>query len=152
MWVYLTILGMGLGAGYWVCYPLLKPQKVASPTEPASEGSLENLKIEKEEIYSAIKEMELDHTMGKLSKEDYLRLREKYRAKALGNLKEMDELERNAGLSKDIEDEIEKEVLTLRTDMGKGRQGGTAFCTQCGKERSLKDRFCSWCGAKLAKA
>ena len=151
MWVYLTILGMGLGAGYWVGYPLLKPRKVASFAEPASENSLENLKIEKEEIYSAIKEMEFDHKMGKLSEGDYLNLREKYRAKAIGSLKGMDELESKGGVSKDIEDEIEKEVLTLRMDIGKGSQGGTAFCTQCGKERSLKDRFCSWCGAKLAK-
>jgi hypothetical protein len=110
MWVYLAIIGMILGAGYWVCYPLLMPRKFDSPAEPKSEDFLGDLKIEKEEIYSAIKEMELDHKMGKLSEDDYLNLREKYSAKAIGTLKRMDALESKEVFSKEVEDEIEKEV------------------------------------------
>jgi hypothetical protein len=153
MWVYLTIIGMILGTGYWVCYPLLKPRKFDSPGEPPSEDSLGDLKREKEEIYSAIKEMELDHKMGKLSEDDYLNLREKYRAKAVGTLKRMDELEGREVFSEDIEDEIEKEVSALRREDRKvtPARGEPVFCTQCGKKRSLEDRFCSWCGAELAK-
>ncbi len=134
-------------------YPLLKPRKFDSPAESTSEDSLSGLKIEKEEIYSAIKEMELDHKMGKLSQEDYLNLREKYRAKAIGSLKRMDELESKGGVSEDVADEIEKEVLALRKDGPKvtSKKGGALFCTQCGKKRSPGDRFCSWCGTKLAK-
>jgi len=153
MWVYLAIIGMSLGAGYWVGYPLLKPRKSDSPAEPSSEDSLGDVKIEKEEIYSAIKEMELDHKMGKLSQEDYLNLREKYRAKAIRSLKRMDELESKGGVSKDIVDEIEREVLAIRNDRRKVRskRGKSLFCTQCGKKRSPEDRFCSWCGARLTK-
>ena len=153
MWVYLTILGMGLGAGYWVGYPLLKPRKVASFAEPASENSLENLKIEKEEIYSAIKEMEFDHKMGKLSEADYHTLKDRYRAKAISSLKGMDELEGKKGFSRDIGNEIEKEVSALRRGRGKGapKRGEVLFCTQCGKRRPPGDRFCSSCGTKLAK-
>jgi hypothetical protein len=151
MWIYLAIIGMSLGAGYWVGYPLLKPRKSDSPAEPSSEDSLGDVKIEKEEIYSAIKEMELDHKMGKLSQEDYLNLREKYRAKAIRSLKRMDELESKGGVSKDIVDEIEREVLAIRNDRRKVRskRGKSLFCTQCGKKRSPEDRFCSWCGARL---
>jgi hypothetical protein len=153
MWVYLAIIGMSLGAGYWVGYPLLKPRKFDSPAEPSSTDSLGDLKVEKEEIYSAIKEMELDHKMGKLSQEDYHVLREKYRTKAIGSLQRMDELERKGGAPEGIEDEIEKEVSAIR---GGRQQGGSkkekaVFCTQCGKKRKPQDRFCSWCGAGLAK-
>jgi len=153
MWVYLAIIGMGLGAGYWVGYPLLKPRKFDSPSEPTSEDSLRDLKMQKEEIYTAIKEMEFDHKMGKLSEEDYHTLREKYRAKAIDSLKRVDELERKKGFSKDIEDEIEKEVLALRRGGGKvtPKKGGDIFCTQCGRRRSPGDRFCSWCGTRMAK-
>ena len=153
MWVYLAIIGMSLGAGYWVGYPLLRPRKFDSPAEPGSEDSLRDLNTKKEEIYSAIKEMEFDHKMGKLSEEDYLNLREKYRAKAIGSLKGMDELKRKKGFSRDIEDEIEKEVLAIRRDGRKGRpkRGEAVFCTQCGRRRSPGDRFCSSCGTKLAK-
>lgn len=154
MWVYLAIIGMSLGAGYWVGYPLLKPRKFDSAAEPNPEDSLGDLKIEKDEIYSAIKEMELDYKMGKLSEEDYLDLREKYRAKAVGSLKRMDELEEKGGPSEDVEDEIEKEVLAIRGDHRKVRskRGKALFCTQCGKRRSPGDRFCSWCGVRLAKS
>ncbi len=153
MWVYLVIIGMSLGAGYWVGYPLLKPRKFDSPAEPTSEDSLRDLKIQKEEIYSAIKEMEFDHKMGKLSEDDYLNLREKYRAKAIGSLKGMDELEGKKGFSRDIGNEIEKEVSALRRGRGKGtpKRGGAVFCTQCGRRRSPGGRFCSWCGTRLAK-
>ena len=153
MWVYLVIIGMSLGAGYWVGYPLLKPRKFDSPAEPTSEDSLRDLKIQKEEIYSAIKEMEFDHKMGKLSEDDYLNLREKYRAKAIGSLKGMDELEGKKGFSRDIGSEIEKEVSALRRGRGKGtpKRGEVLFCTQCGKRRPPGDRFCSSCGTKLAK-
>jgi hypothetical protein len=153
MWVYVAIIGLCLGAGYWVGYPLLKPRKFDSPIEPNSEDSLANVKIEKEEIYSAIKEMELDHKMGKLSQEDYLNLREKYRDKAIGSLKRMDELERKGEVPKDIEDEIEREVSTLRMGgkTGKPRKAAAVYCTQCGKKGSPEGRFCSWCGARLTK-
>ncbi len=153
MWVYLTIIGMSLGAGYLVGYPLLKPRKSDLFAEPSFADSLGNLKIEKEEIYSAIKEMDLDHKMGKLSKEDYHDLREKYRAKAIGSLQRMDELEKKGGGLEDVEDEIEKEVLAIRGDRQKGgsKRRKVLFCTQCGTKRSPQDRFCSWCGARLGK-
>jgi hypothetical protein len=153
MWVYLAIIGLSLGAGYWVGYPLLKPRKFDSPAESTSEDSLGGLKIEKEEIYSAIKEMELDHKMGKISEEDYLDLRGKYRAKAIGSLMRADELEGKKDFSRNIEDEIEKEVLAIRRDGPKGtsKKGEVLFCTQCGKRWTPGDRFCSSCGTKLAK-
>lgn len=151
MWVYLAIIGMVLGAGYWVAYPLLKPQELNASPEPTLDDSVSELKRAMEEIYSAIKEMELDHKMGKLSGEDHLKLREKYMAKAIDNLKKRDALKGKGGLPRDIEEEIEKEVLTLRMDEKKGRQGKTAFCPQCGQKRSPEDRFCSMCGKKLAK-
>lgn len=153
MWVYLVIIGMSLGAGYWVGYPLLKPRKFDSPAEPTSGDALDDLKMQKEEVYSAIKEMEFDHKMGKLSEEDYLDLRGKYRAKAIGSLKRVDELEGKRGFSRNIDDEIEKEVLAIRRDGRKGapKRGEVLFCTQCGKRRPPGDRFCSSCGTKLAK-
>lgn len=150
MWVYLAITGIVLGAGYWVGYPLLKPKNPGSPPATIPEDFLADLKIEKEEIYSALKEMELDHKMGKLSGDDHLKLREKYMAKAIDNLKKTDELEGKGGLARGIEEEIEKEVLTLRIDNKKRRQGKTAFCPQCGKKGTPEDRFCSRCGKKLA--
>ncbi len=95
----------------------------------------------------------MDHKMGKLTEEDYLNLRGKYRAKAIGSLEKMDELEGKKDSSRDIEDEIEKEVLAIRGGGPKGtsKKGEVLFCTQCGKRKKPGDRFCSSCGTKLKK-
>lgn len=151
MWVNLAIIGMGLGAGYWVCYPLLRPRKLESPSKFTSRDSLRGLRVEREEIYSAIREMDLDYKMGKLSEEDYIGLREKYKAKAIDSMKRMDEPERREDFSDDIQGEIEREVLAIRRGRRKaGPKGKKAlFCTQCGRRRSPGDRFCSSCGKNL---
>lgn len=151
MWVYVAILGMILGVGYWVGYPLLRTRELDPSTEPASGDALHDLKIEKEELYSAIKEMEFDHKTGKLSEEDYIKLREKYKTKAINSLKRMDELGGKEDISKEIEDEIEKEVLALGKDGFKVRpkEEEVVFCTQCGERGSPGDRFCSRCGTRL---
>ena len=99
-----------------------------------------------------------DYKMGKLSEEDYLNLREKYRTRAIGSLKKMDELKREKDVPKDMEgemgNEIEKEVLALRRGGRKvtSKRGEALFCTQCGGKRAPGDRFCSWCGTKLSTA
>lgn len=154
MWVDLAIIGMGLGAGYWVSYPLIRPQKLGSPFKSTAGNSPRDLKIGREEIYSAIREMDLDYKMGKLSERDYIGLREKYKAKAIDSMKKMDELESKEDFSEDIQGEIEREVLAIRRDRRKaGPKGKKAlFCTQCGRRRSPGDRFCSWCGTSLTNS
>ena len=60
------------------------------PPEPASEGA--RWEKQKTDAYSAIKEAEFDRQMGKLTDEDYHLLREKYEARALEALSQLDRL------------------------------------------------------------
>jgi rubrerythrin len=146
MWEYLGVIGMILGSGYWVSYPLLEPRRSGSSAE-ASEDLLHELEAEKEEIYRAIKDMEFDYKMGKLSGDDYRNLSERYRAKAVESLKRIEEQAgREKDLAEEIEEEIEKEVLALRE---RPKKGEGFFCTQCGQKASPGDQFCSRCGRKL---
>jgi hypothetical protein len=73
---------------------------------------------------------------------------------AIDCIKAIDELQMNknrqTGLSvKDLENEIEREISTLRASVPP--TAAEVFCTQCGQRTSSEDRFCSKCGAKLTK-
>lgn len=56
------------------------------------EHLLENLVSQKEHTYAAIKELDFDYNMGKLSEEDYQELKKQYKQKAVDILKQIDEL------------------------------------------------------------
>ncbi len=53
----------------------------------------DHLLSEKESLYSAIKELDFDHEMGKLSDEDYKQLKNEYTEKALAVLKDLDHID-----------------------------------------------------------
>jgi hypothetical protein len=53
----------------------------------------EHLLSEKESLYAAIKELDFDHEMGKLSDEDYKQLKNEYTEKAVTVLKALDHKE-----------------------------------------------------------
>lgn len=151
MWIDLAVIGMILGSAYWVSYPILSSRKAGACDESPFREGLLDLEIQKKEVYTAIKEMEFDHKMGKLSEEDYRQLTERYTSKAIGSLRKIEELEREENRSRDIESEIEKEIMALRQGELRGRikSGKFSFCTQCGRKASSGDRFCSQCGEKL---
>lgn len=60
---------------------------------------LEELHSERDALYQAIRELELDYQTGKLSQEDYRALRRDYQAKAARLLKRLDALGASAGVT-----------------------------------------------------
>ncbi len=133
--------------------------EVKSPS-PAAERLL-SLNNKKETLYSAIKDIEFDHGLGKLSKEDFEELDSKYKSEAAEVLREIDDIEKQTGIMS-LDDEIEKEVLSQRksnpniddaieSEVSAFRSAGANSdnCSQCGAHYSAEDSFCSKCGAKL---
>lgn len=91
----------------------------------------EELESRKTEIYAAIKDIEFDYQMGKLSEEDYKELKQQYRLEAVDLLKEIDKAE------------------GIRPG-NHGSPTAVKFCSQCGVPASKSDHFCASCGAKLS--
>lgn len=91
----------------------------------------EELETRKSEIYAAIKDIEFDYQMGKLSEEDYRELRNQYRSQAVALLKEIDA------------------VSDIRPQQS-SRGTRVKFCSQCGTPVGKDDQFCADCGASLA--
>lgn len=154
MWEYIAILLILAVVGYLLFEPLLRPHRLKGPSPRAERLREKELQKRKEDIYAAIKEMDFDLGMGKISREDYEDLRSEYKSRAVQILKELD----TADEASELETAIEKEVEQLRKkSKPRKRGGGTAkttpgailFCSQCGGKADSNDNFCRDCGAKL---
>lgn len=104
----------------FVCYPFFTRNKDTSlyiEEEGLYEGdkdpSISYLEYEKDHIYRAIKEIDFDYGLGKLSEDDYSDLRNQYIYQAAEIVNKLDGL----ALEKDDnpEDSIEKEILNARS-------------------------------------
>lgn len=149
---YAVIIGVILGSGYWIINPLLKPRLFDETINPKADEMLRELEFKKEGAYAAIRELEFDTYLGKLSKEDYEVLKQQYMREAVNSLKRIDELQMPKSKPKnmpeaEIENTIEEDILTLRKH--KSAPNADAFCTQCGVKISCRDRYCFACGTKL---
>jgi hypothetical protein len=83
-----------IGSVAWlVVVPFFRPrQDTLAPVEPDNQQNLlERWERQKKEAYAAIKEAEFDRQTGKLTEEDYDFLRNKYEARALEALTQLDQ-------------------------------------------------------------
>ena len=101
----------------------------------------------KEQLYSSIKELEFDHSVGKLSDDEYRRQRGILEDQAVGVLRELDQLNGFPTSEQQIA-RIERDIAEMRSRAD--RPGAPAFfCTACGAAGGASHRFCSQCGARL---
>jgi hypothetical protein len=132
-----------VGAAYWIVSPLLRPVRSEDTSDTRREEALLQLEMRKEVALSAVKELEFDLNMGKISDEDYEALKEQYANDAAGYMKEIDRM--TAGPKKqapDTDKELEEEIRAFRRKPGR-------FCAQCGTPFAADDKFCAQCGEKL---
>lgn len=160
--VTVLIAVVAIGAIAFVAYPLFKRTE---DLDVAFAGMMdpvwEHLVAQRDAMYSAIKDLEFDHAMAKLSDADYKTLRGKYESKAVAILQELDNLSaaRQSGERTPLTDDaIERQVAMLRRApineslkcprCGTPHQAGDVFCAKCGM--SLKGKRCSTCGKRAA--
>ncbi|PJF47162.1 MAG: hypothetical protein D6709_01710 [Chloroflexi bacterium] len=109
----------------------------------------EALAQERRAVISAIRELDFDYHTGKISAEDYKRLREARVARGAQILRELAELADEHGAT-DVEAEIEAQVARLRkVATSDGRAPARAVCPSCSRVVGADDKFCSQCGRRL---
>ena len=145
----IVIALMIVGAVAIVAYPLFKQSNQLDVTfAGTSDPVLEGLVSQRDAMYSAIKDLENDHAMGKLSDADYKSLRAKYEAKAVAILQELDNVvgsEPSARAARDDE-AIEREIARLRRSTA---TNASMKCPKCGTLHTAEDVFCAKCGTSL---
>jgi predicted nucleic acid-binding Zn ribbon protein len=144
----ITIAIIIIAAIAFVAYPLFqRSDELDVAFVGMSDPVIENLIAQRDATYSAIKDLENDHTMGKLSDSDYRSLRAKYETKAVAILQELDSLTgaKAKGRTSSREEMIEQEVGRLR----RAAATGSTHCPKCGTPHAPDDVFCAKCGASL---
>lgn len=131
-----------------VAWPYLNDGRGLDPAfAKTADPALENLVIQRDATYAAIKDLEFDHAMGKLSDADYGSMRAKYETKAVGILQELDQFkatQKRAPQPGESDAEIERQVKVLR----RGTAAPTR-CPKCGTPYGPDDAFCAKCGESL---
>jgi hypothetical protein len=138
--VALAFCGMTL---YRVLEPLLRPGKAAARAAESRESvRLRELVHEKQLVLKAIREIEHDYHMRKISEPDYKDMSQRYRARAMRLIREIDAGDDFRGL-------IEQELKTrLAAQDAAARLG----CPGCGTINDEDAKFCKKCGRALGPA
>jgi len=138
------IVGMALllGVAFYVCYPFFAPQQGVS-LSAGQRG--QRLQEHKEQLYVAIKELEFDQELGKLSSEDHQRLRLQLETEALAVIQQLDEVNADPDPD-DLLQQLEREV-SARRDTSTSPEAES--CPSCQAERRADDLFCSRCGSRF---
>lgn len=119
----------------WVINPLLKKERRRTDfrdSEPALEGDQHTQGL------MALRDLEFDHSTGKVSEEDYLSLR----AKLLTQIAAA--LETRAENNDRLDAQLEEKILARRKNKLAART-----CDQCGDALEASDHFCRSCGAPV---
>jgi hypothetical protein len=109
----------------------------------AGEHQLSALQAERDKVLTMIREIEMDHAMGKIGADDFQMQRATLVARGSSVLREIDRLGA-AAATDDKDAAIEAAVAARR---GRTPPGPKGFCRRCGQPLQRGDRFCARCGA-----
>lgn len=110
------------------------------------------LRDEKKRVLRAIKELDFDYGMGKLSKEDYESVRADYQMRAIAVMRELDG---GGELHPDLQAELERiergeEAPGKPEDTPPEEKPAVSTCAHCEGENDLDAKFCKHCGKPIA--
>ena len=149
-----------LGVLAFIAYPLFNPSPEEGTETPVA---LDGLLSQRDAAYDAIRDLDFDFQMGKLSESDYATMRERYKGRAAVALEQIDETSRVSAatlaeeqiaklraakqVAPTADDAIEREIARRRAN--KGAAGGLR-CDKCRTPYKTGDTFCAKCGNQLA--
>jgi hypothetical protein len=118
MWIAMLIaLVLSVGALAFVVWPLLKPGPAPAMVE---DDRLTELLGRKDAVLKAIKDLEFDYQVGKLSEEDYQLYDQRLRRQAVALLQQIEQV---APQSADIDAAMEAEIAQRRRVLEPARAG-----------------------------
>lgn len=135
-----TIIGLVIVVvcAIYISLPLWTDAEVESIAEVSETSELEK---EKNAALEAIREIDFDLRVGKLSEEDHAALRADLEKRALAA---MSALDKNASTEPDLR-------AVPGQGEGSGGDGAAGFCPACGHQFKSDAGFCISCGTKLPK-
>jgi hypothetical protein len=170
--VFLMLTTAVLGWVLWVLFraaiELIK-EPAALETARASGRRRKELEREKAALLKALKELEFDHEMGKISDADYREIGGQYRARATRVMRQLD-LDANVVdyrdlVERDVKARVQDRAAAPETPVAKPapkaapanepaaiRPAERPRCAKCSTENDADAEFCKRCGQALAAA
>jgi len=125
-----------------ICIPLFRRDDTLESTI-IEETEWDLLQRKKDVVLGNIQDLDFEYKCGKLSEEDYQKIRGEMSAEAAVVFQEIDSIES----SKDLDALIRREVSARKNKTKTGSP--TTVCPSCRAQNPLTNRFCAECGAKL---
>ncbi len=122
-----------------MCAPLFRKEETLE-SAIIEETEWDLLQRKKEVILGNIQDLDFEYKCGKLSAEDYQKIRAEMNAEAAVVFQEIEKLES----SRDLDALIRREI-SARKDRP------TIACPSCGGKNPNTNKFCAECGAKLKR-
>jgi hypothetical protein len=113
------------------------------------------LEREKQALLKALKELDFDHEMGKVSKKDFEEISQQYRARAIRVMRQLDDAagDYEKMIARDLAARLGKPTGTGDTVMASAAAAIVAAplgaCAKCNTRNDDDAEFCKKCGAKL---
>lgn len=155
-----------LGQLYAMVWALSRPERMAQVGQAAGSFTQGELRDEKRRLLRAIKELEFDHGMGKLSTGDFETVIATYRLRAIEVMRaleggatlhpELAKLLAERGKASEVATppvmlaEVAPTPGPLQASLGPLDET-TKLCSTCGRTNDSDARFCKHCGAVLRK-
>jgi ribosomal protein L40E len=146
------LAGAALAMG-WVVWLVFRAAQALVKEAPATDAGAvvtgkrrKELEREKQALLKALKELDFDHQMGKVSDKDFGEISSTYRARAIRVMRQLDDAGRDYEAM--IADDVKKRVAAKETapppvDADK--------CAKCSTKNDADAEFCKKCGSKLVR-
>jgi hypothetical protein len=124
-----------------ICVPLFKKEETLE-SAIIEETEWDLLQRKKEVVLGNIQDLDFEYKCGKLSEEDYQKIRTEMGAEAAMVFHNIEALESAADL-----DALIRREITARKK--KAKPSETIACPSCNVQNPVTNKFCAECGAKL---
>ena len=143
----ITIVLLLLGAGVllFIFAPVFSGYPYRILSSSASNGG-DDLMTQKQNAYNNILDLDFEYTMGRITEEDYRRLRDEYKQDAAQILERIDRIEKGGSA---YDEWIERAVVIHKNNGGDGPESELSHCPNCRNTIKGADKFCIHCGHKL---
>jgi uncharacterized membrane protein len=148
-----VFLGLATAALGWVLWLLWRAAQ-AMVREPAAVEAAavtgkrrKELEREKQALLKALKELDFDHQMGKVSAKDFAEISAQYRARAIRVMRQLDDAGRDyeAMIAKDLAARMKQSTVDSPQPTASDK------CPKCSTRNDADAEFCKKCGGKLVK-
>ena len=140
-----VIVVMAIGLVVWVAEPLVRRGRMRETAADIQGDVIERLTLQKETLYTAIRDLDFDHQTGKVDAEDHAVLRRQMEAEAVDVLRQLDLADPLA----DLDLVAEQQILAYRQKEETAAAAPEDTCPACGTRLTADPTYCPICGQLL---